>query len=436
MIFTLGYLGGSYLQSTSRKEPISYFYSSLGPSDTPTTSYSLSLNNNKFVGVSTTTTDLCNIYEIDGFGNLQELKQVSADAAFLDAEHITNDLEGNYYISGRVSGVTCYLQKRNAQNLESWSVSLAATSPSAESFLSSVTDSSGNVIAVGHGKNTSSASVHDGLIVKYDSSGAVVWQKFIGDNSTQLKVTSVGLDSDENIYVCLSNENLNPALVKLTSDGTIDWQIQNHFAEVTELSNANIKVDPFNNVFLYFTTTGLVDDESTLVAKYSSTGTLLWQRHIGVVGTDLYSSDLVVDSQGSVYLLCISSTSKNNTIIKLLDSGVVSWERTISMTPNTTNYLQLRSISLDSYGSYALFGDISAANPATIKLPRGGDRLGEYDIDGTLTLNYSVASASIDSPVNVSTSTSYATTDSSYVEGTVVTTTTDLTPVYNKKEIV
>lgn len=100
----------------------------------------------------------------------------------------------------------------------SWSKRLEGDGASNGAFMSVATDGSGNVYASGYINNTI------GVIVKYDSTGAITWQRSVsGSNYTWLNAITV--DSSGNVLVSgrLSSTYDIP-VIKLNSSGTVQWQ--------------------------------------------------------------------------------------------------------------------------------------------------------------------------------------------------------------------
>jgi hypothetical protein len=127
------------------------------------------------------------------------------------------------------------------------------------------------------------------LVVKYNSAGAIQWQKAIlfdaGFNSTG---ADADIDSQGNIYVCgqyESDTNEGPigqsmSIVKFNSSGVKQWmrRVDGNCGGWT----SSIVVGPDDKLYLSATTfTGTEEanlDISTVLAKYNLDGTVAWQR--------------------------------------------------------------------------------------------------------------------------------------------------------------
>ena len=119
-------------------------------------------------------------------------------------------------------------------------------------------DGSGNVYVCGYSNASGTA---DFLIAKYNTSGAIQWQRRLGDSSSDDRGNSIAVDTSGNVYVCgFSN-----------ASGTNDLQI----------------------------------------AKYNTSGTIQWQRRLGGSSNDI-SLSIAVDSSGNVYVCGFSNASGTN----------------------------------------------------------------------------------------------------------------------------
>jgi hypothetical protein len=99
-------------------------------------------------------------------------------------------------------------------------------------------------------------------------------------------------------------------------------------------------VDSLGNMYVAGTNNGFE------IVKYDATGTLLWQKIIGVSGSNNCYS-VAVGSSGNVYISGTSYTSYNGAqIIKLDSSGNIIWQKQLG--PNGTNYALGLAMVIDS----------------------------------------------------------------------------------------
>ena len=124
------------------------------------------------------------------------------------------------------------------------------------------------------------------LVVKYDSTGTIAWQKAIEfDEGVNCTGADADIDSAGNIYVCgtytrpdaASPWNTAMSLIKLEDDGTKVWS--RRVVGDCEDFASSVVVGPDNCLYLAGVTgTDATDDYTFVIAKYSTTGQVLWQR--------------------------------------------------------------------------------------------------------------------------------------------------------------
>ncbi|MBS1501739.1 MAG: hypothetical protein JST32_06740, partial [Bacteroidetes bacterium] len=197
-------------------------------------------------------------------------------------------------------------------------------------------DASGNVVAafkyeasvsVG-GYNFTSQGAFNGLVVKYDVSGNVQWAVNIVDGSDS-EARAVAVDGNGNVLVCgnfTTNDNFNPLgvpyymngnggslfVAKYSSSGILLWATSVMGNAVN--SNIYLCVDTNNNVFLdgpFSSTLGFNSNAVTLspvgaqdvfLAKYNSNGVYQWAGDIGGAGASAYNYGIVCSADNYVYV--------------------------------------------------------------------------------------------------------------------------------------
>ena len=122
------------------------------------------------------------------------------------------------------------------------------------------------------------------VVVKYDNSGAIQWQRAVqvepGYNCTG---ADADIDGDGNIYVCGNFEydgddgtNQSMILIKFNQSGTKKWtrKVQGPCEDYA----SSVVVGPDNCLYLSAYTAGGAPDYSMVIAKYNLDGTVAWQR--------------------------------------------------------------------------------------------------------------------------------------------------------------
>lgn len=170
-------------------------------------------------------------------------------------------------------------------------------------------------------------------IIKYDTSGNIIWQysyrdpNTTNDNST---ATAVARDSSDNVYVCGYGDGYNwnrGMLVKVNSSGTFAWGIEigsaGSFAEA-------VAVDSSNNVYV----AGLADSVSqgSFLQKLNINGTSQWKKKITVPSNYIYWYGMNINNSNSTIALAGNDSSTNYMVMAQYDlSGNLNWQRSINI---------------------------------------------------------------------------------------------------------
>lgn len=235
------------------------------------------------------------------------------------------------------------------------------------------TDSSNNIIVVG-------SSGSNLVVVKYNSSGTLQWQKTVSTNG----LWGVATDSSDNILLMGPAAGVSgssdQAVIKLNSSGTGLWgKILGGVA--TEQGIGGIAVDSSDNVIVV----GATDSDGAgsndcLIAKYNSSGTLLWDVTLGTSGQD-YARAVTTDSSGNIYICgpsVVGGGSYDLLTAKYNSSGTLQWARTLGGSAQEATLVPL-GVAVDSSGN--VFSICNSASDGS-----GGDDIliAKYNSSGTL----------------------------------------------------
>jgi len=328
-------------------------------------------------------------------GTIQWQTTLSGAGSNNNANGITVDSSGNVYVCGSMQDYpstgnqTAIVSKYNSSGTLLWQQTLYPSSGTISAWAYGITtDSSGNVYVCGR-----SATVN--LIYKLNSSGTIQWQKKLDDGqSPKIKILyfyGIVIDNSGNLYVC--GNNYNSALVpvitvaKYNSSGTLLWQ--NSLTDNAGTPNdigRGIAIDSSANVYVvgfgYNSSSAFVGS----ISKWNSSGTLQWQRTM----TDTYSgpSDFLygisIDSSDNLFVTGGGLNASGQPIISISkwnSSGTLQWQRTINDTNSAPNDVG-KGITVDSLGNLYVTGQITnkAGNLVMFiaKLPSDGSRTGTY----------------------------------------------------------
>ncbi len=281
------------------------------------------------------------------------------------------------------------------------------------------------------------------FIAKYDSTGNVLWAKEYGDATVTYDICT---DLEGNIYIAgtftgttstfgsFTLTNNSPSytdvfILKLDSSGNILWAKSaggnnNDFA-------SGISVDPFKNLYVsgYFSSNMILFDSTTFVnghpsgldyylAKYDSSGTLLWATGAGDQYNDEPNS-LCSDASGNAYItgffagptLVIGSTTLTNPAVSIKETfiakynsdGTVAWAKSAG----GTDYDEAMDIDCDAYGNVYQTGWFvsSSITFGSFVLPRIGSQdifITKYDSSGNVIWAKSTGGLSSEMPSGIS----------------------------------
>ena len=193
-------------------------------------------------------------------------------------------------------------------------------------FRSCVVDSQKNVYSVGAIGNFASGSTDlAGLLVKYDKDRNIVWGKTLSSGTGgwtttsdtsggELYIYDVKSDSSSNIYVTgnyKSGSKYNTFVAKYNSSGILLFQ-RTINVQIDQMSSifSRITIDSAKNI--YVTTSSLSGTGNVLLFKYSSSGSLLWKKQINAPA-GCFQAVIATDSNDNI-IMCLLNK-------KMLPSG-------------------------------------------------------------------------------------------------------------------
>ncbi len=305
---------------------------------------------------------------------------------------IAVDSSGNVYVTGSTAsqgaGVDdVIITKYNTSGTIQWQRSLGGAT--GDYGYGIAVDSSGNVYIAGH-TASQGAGGNDVLIAKYDTSGAIQWQRSLGKGTGDTGY-GIAVDASGNVYVTGYTDpstagNYDVLIAKYNTSGTIQWQRRLGNSTSTEFGRG-IAVDSSGNVYV---TGDVISTDGTnreaLITKYNTSGTIQWQRSLGGATGD-YGYGIAVDSSGNVYIAGYTASQGaggNDVLIaKYNTSGTIQWQRSLGGSGTDRG----QAIAVDSSGNVYVTGYTASqgagGNDVLItKLPASGGLTGTY---GSLT---------------------------------------------------
>jgi len=230
---------------------------------------------------------------------------------------ITIDNKGNIYVTGTsYSSETSYdylTIKYNSEGVQKWAVRYNAKENLEDYARAIAVDNNGNVFVTGESYNPDYTS--DWVTVKYDSSGGILTSVKYNYGDLQDAPTALVVDSNGNVYVTGSCQNLNSGfdIVTIKYNQYLVKQWEKAYNNSQNLGDyaSDIKVDNLGNVYVagysyrQFEEAGSIFDYSNYITlKYNSSGDLQWAVEASYIPyfSFNYAKAMTLDCFGNVYV--------------------------------------------------------------------------------------------------------------------------------------
>jgi uncharacterized delta-60 repeat protein len=237
-------------------------------------------------------------------------------------------------------------------------------------FNSVAVDSNNDIVAVGDYVASLGC-----LIVKRSSSGAISFSRSIDGSSTSESFYSVAIDSSSNIivvgYTFSNTAGSSDCLIgKYNSSGTQQWLRRLGGSAYDQFSR--VAIDSSGNIFAVGFSASVVAGQFVgLIAKYNTSGTLLWVRRTGV---NEFLVGVVADSNGDIVV--VGGADSSGIVAKYNTSGALLWARALVGGA-------VSSVAIDSNDNIVAAGLTTVAGAGgndwfIAKLPPDGSGMGTY----------------------------------------------------------
>jgi hypothetical protein len=208
------------------------------------------------------------------------------------------------------------------------------------------------------------------LIVKYNSSGVLQWSRRFGGMWDD-EFRSVTTDGTNSIYVGGRSQSIEGSttstgfsgaqsiIVKYNSSGTLQWQRSLTLSSGTGEIIEGICFSTGSG--LLYTYLDGFNFSGTLLSQYNSSGVLQWQKRIAGFQS-MFASRIIPNSVGGVYLLAYASFeaagagSRDILLFNIDSSGNVIWARFVGGTGSDTP----SEINLDSSSNIYITGQTTS----------------------------------------------------------------------------
>jgi len=273
-------------------------------------SVAVDASNNTFVIIDCASTVDGTLLKYDSSGSVSWQTRISQTNRFTPCA-VACDSAGNAYVGGTsVNQVSGYgydmiLLKFNSSGTNQWGVRYGYNSPFGSEYIRSISfDSSDNVYCCGNTYSPTDSQYY-ATAMKFNSSGTLQWQRQYGPlagGGTQFYCGAT-FPSSGNFYVTGyydtgSANGRSAVLVKYNSSGTVQWQRK--LTGGSSMIAFTVSVDASENVYIGGQVYG--PDPTAFLAKYNSSGTLQWQYYYDQTGTTESINALVAASDGYLYV--------------------------------------------------------------------------------------------------------------------------------------
>jgi len=333
----------------------------------------------------------------DRNGNLlwQKLISSQTNAWYHDSfTDVAIDSSDNIYCSGRINSQSkAYLVKFNSSGVEQWQREYYSSSGNTY-FTCIKLDSNEDPICGGWANHAGGGYA---ILVKYNSSGTLQWQRQQYKAGGYLSFQDIAIDSSDNIYATGAGYNNSSVyqlcLVKYNSSGSQQWQKYIYDGTISSLVNTGycIGLDSSTNIYIggfyNIPNTGNV----SYLIKFNSSGTIQWDKYVnqGSSGGGEEASSIAVTPSGDCYLAGYGYPIKANrtegVLYKFNSSGTLQYMRRFGQKSYSSNNMwQFRGVAVDDadenlYISGAgVEGSQGDYDWLTFKVPTDGSMTGDY----------------------------------------------------------
>jgi len=316
------------------------------------------------------------ILKYSRFGELiSEIRYVSAQASWEEANSIAVDSSGNLYCIGSATfGTSSFftiIQKYSPASNLIWNKNFYNTSGQYSEGIKIIIDNANNIIA---GYNLDGA-----CFTKYTSSGDSLWTVKVSNDTSIISIISINniiTDSDNNIYATVIQSNhtggefpeIKTILLKYDQNGNIIW---NKSLDI----NSSRKLIFDNESYLL-----LITNEDGKIFKFNSSGDSLWCFDLNCLSTDI-----AIDNKNNILLSGYSGGigGLDYSIKKLSSSGSETWNTTFNSSDNLRDVAMAVTVDNDNniYTTGLSHDMITQGVCNTLKYNPDGELLWQYRYD-------------------------------------------------------
>ena len=299
----------------------------------------------------------------------------------------TTDTYGNVYVAGKIlgsaTGFDIYVVKYNSSGSLLWEKIYNGPGSGNDIAYSITIDRSGNVFVAGESKGSDTNS--DYVLIKYNTLGVEQWSRRYNGESNSVEIPArVITDSAGNSVITGHSWETGTLFdfvtIKYNSEGNTLWTRKfNGEANGNELAN-DLDIDNSGNIYVTGSTIGAATINDFVIIKYSAGGDELWTRTYNgpVNGNDNFTF-ITIDNNSNAVITGSSAgsgTGLDFATIKYSPSGDVIWLK--RFTSNSVNFEEPKAIAGDSSGNIYVTGTSTGSSSydyMTVKYSAAGEEI-------------------------------------------------------------
>ncbi len=275
------------------------------------------------------------------------------------------DSLGNIFITGsagRYGGEdddNIFLLKYNSGGNLVWNITWGQSDYDYSSGIA--IDSTGNAFITGRTESYG-AGHSDVFILKYNSSGDLLWGKIWGGSDDEW-APKIAIDASGNVFISGSTESYGEGysdvfLVKYDSSGNLLWD--KAWGGSERDLGIGIALDDSGNAFIMgWTLSYGAGSEDVFLLKYNSSGNLLWNKTWGGSGYE-YAYEIALDASGNTFITGVTSSygagHSSVFLLKYDPSGNLLWDKTWGGSSGETG----RELAIDASGNVYITGETAS----------------------------------------------------------------------------
>lgn len=271
------------------------------------------------------------VLRLSSTGSLESARQLASQGSD-EAQTVLQTPDNGQIVVGSIQTSAAsdgLIFKLNAAGTVGWKKTFGSAAD--DHFVNIVQTTDRKFVVLGYTINSVTSS--DIVVVKYNSSGGVLWKKTFGTNDFD-HASGITATSDNGVLVSVATtvpNGINTLLVKMNSAGTIQWA---RFYGTSGFHIAGGVVQTSDGSFYFAERFAQTSNSQAgaVLAKLDSTGSLIWTKQYRASGFSLNAQALLPSPDGGVFLFGNMDKSANNgkgVLIRVDSTGKVLWRKSI-----------------------------------------------------------------------------------------------------------